>query len=166
MTDFREQLLLRLLGAGWVGMVAGLFQDAWNDDAAGFAALYVVTTALGAVFSSPTPALADDWEDLRWRERVAANLSLLRGSQPSAPRVARVVRLARRETPEETHGPIRRALSAVVRGAAVLVPIVLAAANGAPSEWLIAGAVFPVVIFALRAAELTQRARTSSARRV
>ena len=156
MVDLREQLLLRFIAVGWIGMIAGLFQNSWDSEAIGFAVIYAVTTAVGALVGSPKPELQDDWEDLRWRDRVRANAALLTGSEPEQPRVRRVVRLARREQVEEPGNPIARAAGIGFRAAAVIVPIVFAAIDGAPPGWVIAGAALPVAVAALRAAELAR----------
>jgi hypothetical protein len=150
--DFREQLLLRFLAIGWIGMVAGLFQDRWDSEAVGFAVIYAATVALGALLGSPKPELQDDWEDLRWRDRARANHALLTGAEPEQARVRRVVRLALREEPDDPGNPIWRAAWTGFRAAVVVVPIVFAAVNGAPPGWVVAGATLPAAVFAFRVA--------------
>ena len=150
-TDFHRELLLRFLTVSLTALLWGIVMSDW-DGALVFALILTVFVAMGTLLGwhSPNYALEGDWDDLRWRQRMRANRALLTGSEPTDPRTARVVRLARRPTVVKPTRPLWDALGSVVAAAVCIGLVVLAIVRDAPPGWIAAGTASVLGLFALR----------------
>jgi hypothetical protein len=140
------QAFVQLISGGWWGLMFGLFfSGSWPASLVITSAVYGVATAcIRLVWPySPADSISENWEELTWRERRMIMRALSRAEPVSQRTLTTLTIRAAEATPAgRTWG---RALGA----AALVATVVVAALNGAPPGWVVAGAAFPVASVAL-----------------
>jgi Flp pilus assembly protein TadB len=152
MLDSWTDVLLRVLGAGWVGLFAGLVTGGWTRDTMVTALIYAaVMAAVGwlAWEAPPGDEAAELWEDLGLRDRRRVARALKSRRDPADPRLARITRTVRAYVHEDEE-PGRRDRGHAVWMVALVAVVVVAALRGAPPGWVVAGALLPAAAVALR----------------
>jgi Flp pilus assembly protein TadB len=153
MLDSWTDVLLRVFGAGWVGLFAGLVTGGWTRDTMVTALIYAaVMAAVGwlAWEAPPGDEAAELWEDLGLRDRRRVARALKSRRDPADPRLARITRTVRAYAREDHDEPGRRDRGHAVWMVALVAVVVVAALRGAPPGWVVAGALLPAAAVALR----------------
>jgi hypothetical protein len=160
MRDSWTDALLRVLGAGWMGLFVGLVTGGWTRGTMVTALIYAAFMAAAgwlAWEAPPGDEAAELWEDLGLRDRRRVARALNSRRDPADPRLARITRTVRAYAREDHDKPGR--WDSDVWMVAVVAVVVVAALGGAPPGWVVAGALLPAAAVALRIRDRGARAQ-------